>query len=462
MASITKHKDSYLIMVSSGYDTSGKQLRKLMTWKPEEGMTEKQIEKAVNEQAVLFERQVLSGQVLDGSVTFAAFTERWCKDYAESQLAPKTYDRYLAMLQRILPAIGHIRLDKLQPHHLLELYRDMGDDVNKRGIAFLGTEELFAAVNKKSMTMEQLAKKSGLHINTIYKLFRGTPVAMQTVEKVCGVLRLKPDKYFKPSKPLKVLSNKTIKHHHRLISSILNQAVYWQVIPANPAQRVKPPKVERVGAKYLDEKQTAQLLELLENESMQQKTMIKLFILSGLRRGEMCGLEWGDIDFANNMITVCRSSQYVAGKGIFTKETKTETSDRTIKLPAQAFELLREYKKWQIEERMKMGDRWQESNRIFTQHDGSPIHPDSITSSFRKFIAKTDLPKITIHSLRHTNITLMIAAGVPLRTVSFRAGHAQTSTTINLYSHAINTSDELAAEVLEDILKPKQIKNKVI
>ena len=117
------------------------------------------------------------------------------------------------------------------------------------------------------------------------------------------------------------------------------------------------------------------------------------------------------------MITVRRSSQYVAGKGIFTKETKTETSDRTIKLPAQAFEILREYKVWQLEERLKMGDRWEDNDRIFTQYDGKPVHPDSITGWFREYIAKTDLPQITIHSLRHTNITLLIAAGVPLRTV---------------------------------------------
>ena len=223
-------------------------------------------------------------------------------------------------------------------------------------------------------------------------------------------------------------------------------------IPSNPAQRVKPPKIERTEAKYLDEKQTAQLLELLQQESMQHRTMIQLFLLSGLRRGELCGLEWGDIDFGRQLLTVRRASQYLPGKGIFTKETKTATSDRTIKLPKQAFEILREYKRWQNEERLKMGDRWESSNRIFAQYDGKPVHPDSISGWFRDFIAKTDLPKVSIHSLRHTNITLLIAAGVPLRTVSYRAGHAQTSTTANIYSHAIRTADEMAAEVLEDML----------
>lgn len=228
---------------------------------------------------------------------------------------------------------------------------------------------------------------------------------------------------------------------------------------SNPASRVRPPRVERKEAKYLDEKQTLKLLELLENETPLHKTMIKLFIYSGLRRGELCALEWKDIDFANNLITVRRTSQYLPGKGIFTKETKTENSDRTIKLPLQTFEMLKEYAKVQKEDQLRAGDRWVKSDRIFTQWNGGPIHPDSITGWFKDFIQKTDLPQISIHSLRHTNITLLIAAGVPLRTVSYRAGHAQTSTTANIYSHAIRTADEIAADVLEDILKPKIIDN---
>ena len=92
-------------------------------------------------------------------------------------------------------------------------------------------------------------------------------------------------------------------------------------------------------------------------------------------------------------------------------------------------------------------------DRLFTQDDGSPIHPDSITDWFHDFISRTDLPQISIHFLRHTNITLLLAAGIPLKTVSYRAGHAQTSTTANIYSHAIRTTDEKAAEVLENIVR---------
>ena len=454
MASITERNGKYFIMVSTGYDSTGKQIRKTMTYKPEPGMTAKQIEKAVNEQAVVFEKKVLSGQVLDGGVTFADFAERWLRDYAEPNLAPKTLSRYKAMLKRILPEIGHIKLDKLQPHHIVELNSSLGGDINRRGITFIATQDFFEDFEESGQTREWLAQKTGKHINTIYSIFNKVPVAEQTAQNVCDVLGYRFDKAFEPSKPVKVITNKTIKHHHRLVSTILSQAVYWQVIPSNPANRVKPPRVTRTEAKYLDEKQAVELLQLLEGESMMHRTMIKLFIYSGLRRGELCGLEWKDIDFENQLISVSRSSQYVPGKGIFTKETKTESSVRTIKLPAQAFELLKEYRVWQLEQRFMMGDRWEDCDRIFTKWDGTPLHPDSVTQYFNNFISRTDLPKISIHSLRHTNITLQIAAGVPLRTVSYRAGHAQTSTTANIYSHAIKTADEMAADVLDDILTP--------
>jgi integrase len=457
MASIINRNGTYFIMVSTGYDSCGKQIRKTMTYKPETGMTEKQGERAVREQAVLFERQVRSGQVLDGNVTFADFTERWRRDYAASNLAPKTYARYESMLKRILPAIGHLHLDKLQPHHLMELYRKLGEDINHRNLSFIAAEGFIKAYDKAGWTKEYLAKKSRVSISTVNNIFKSVAVAEHTAVNVCKVLRISMNKAFSPARPVQGLSNKTIKHHHNLISSILNTAVYWQVIPFNPAHRVKPPKIERNEISCLDEKQTAELLELLQKEEIQHRTMIQLFILSGLRRGELCGLEWGDIDFERQLLTVRRSSQYLPGKGIFTKETKTATSDRTIRLPKQAFEILRTYKRWQAEQRLQMGDRWEDSKRIFTQYDGKPVHPDSISGWFHDFIANTELPKVTIHSLRHTNITLLLAAGVPLRTVSYRAGHAQTSTTANIYAHAIRTADEMAAEVLEDMLTPIKV-----
>ncbi len=127
MATIRKRGNTYQIRVSCGYDSSGKQIEKSITWKPAAGMTKRQIEKELERQKVLFEEKCRTGQFLDGNITFAEFTARWLKDYAEKQLKAKTITGYKNMLPRILAAIGHIKLSKLQPHHLMEFYNSLGE-----------------------------------------------------------------------------------------------------------------------------------------------------------------------------------------------------------------------------------------------------------------------------------------------------------------------------------------------
>src|SRR5699024_7626353 len=106
------------------------------------------------------------------------------------------------------------------------------------------------------------------------------------------------------------LSAQTIRYYHMVLSSMLSTAVEWQLIPSNPCDRVKAPKIERKEAKYLDEVQAARLIKCLDNEPLQYKTMIMLFLYSGMRRGELCGLEWPDIDFDNHLVSITKSSLY--------------------------------------------------------------------------------------------------------------------------------------------------------
>jgi integrase len=115
---------------------------------------------------------------------------------------------------------------------------------------------------------------------------------------------------------------------------------------------------------------------------------------------------------------------------------------------------------WKTSERLKVGDKWVDNDRLFTQWNGKPMHPDSLTGWFKEFVKRTDLLKVHIHSLRHTNATLLIAGGTDVRTVSRRLGHAQTTTTMNIYSHAIRAADEAAAETLENLLDPLKKKGK--
>jgi integrase len=457
MATITKRDNSFHIMVSCGYDIHNRQIRKCMTWIPDSGMTHRQIEKAVTEAAILFENKVRLGQVAQTNATLADFVERWLLEYAGKQLAPKTIWRYKQFLERILPAIGHIRLDKLQPMHLIEFYNNLSEEGTRNSDTWIIRPALLEKYKAQNHMPTVFAKQAKIGSATLNSILAGKPCKRYIAERMCDAMGATLSRGFKESEGKKTLAKRTLQHYHRLISSILNTAVIWQVIPDNPAKRVKPPKAPRLEAKYLDEQQVMKLLEFLMEEPIKYRTIIKLLIYSGMRRGELCGLEWKDINWIKGTISIRRSSQYLPDGGVFTKDTKTETSDRTIRLPAEVFEMLKEYRAWQNEERLRLGKCWQEHDRLFTTFDGSPIFPDTITSWFREFIRRKDLPHVTIHSLRHTNITLLIMAGVPLQTVAKRAGHASAVTTSMIYSHAIQTVDEMASDTLADILKPKQV-----
>ena len=454
MATITKRGNSYRITVSCGYDLNGKQIRRTMTWTPEPGMTRRQTEKELDRQAVLFEERCRTGQVLDGNIKFADFAERWFKDYAEKQLRPTTVARYHVLMPRINAAIGHIRLDKLQPHHLMQFYNNLAETGVREDTRYQSTVDFKALLKSRGMTKREFAKQANLSVYVLDSMTRGDKVSATSAHKITSTLKLPLDKVFRPAEGKDTLAVSTILHHHRLISSMLSTAVKWQLIFSNPCSRVVLPKNKRKEAVYLDEDQAAQLLQALEGESLQHQVIVKMLLYTGMRRGELCGLEWKDIDFERAVISVRRSSLYLSGKGVFEDETKNETSERCMKVSDDVIAMLRIWRAEQAKERLRLGDQWQDNDRLFTAWNGAPIRPDVITAWFHKFVTKNGLPPIHVHSLRHTNATLLIAAGTNLTTVAARLGHANTTTTSKIYAHAIKSADQAAAEALQDILHP--------
>jgi integrase len=217
---------------------------------------------------------------------------------------------------------------------------------------------------------------------------------------------------------------------------------------------VELPKIQKKEAPYLDDKEALQVLEKLMEAPLKWRTIVMLLIHSGMRRGEACGLMWKDIDFDNKLVHITKANQYLSGMGTFEKETKTETSNRVVKLPDEMLSLLREYRVWQTEERLKMGDRWHDSGKIFTQENGKPMHPDSATAWIAKFRDANALPYFSPKALRHTSATLLIMQGVPVKAVSSRLGHASQNITNAVYSHAIQTVDAMASDVIGNVLRP--------
>lgn len=233
----------------------------------------------------------------------------------------------------------------------------------------------------------------------------------------------------------------------------MERAVKWGLIETSPCKRIDPPKAVRKEPEFLNAEETAQFLTYLEDEPLQYKVIFTLLIFTGMRRGELLGLEWQDIDFKNAVITINRTLQYVVEKGIYTDDTKTEQSKRSIKLPESIMGLISEYKIEQAALCQELGDAWSadwfEHPRLFTGWNGKPMGPNSPYKRLQSILKNRGLRKVSLHSLRHTSATLLINQGVNIRAVSGRLGHSQTSTTMNIYAHQIQSADEAAAEALE-------------
>lgn len=442
-------KVSYLIRVSNGYDMQGRQKKKAMVWTPPEGLTPAKVKKALAATALKFEEQFTVSAVQDSSIRFYQFAERYMKEYASKNLKRKTYSEYENRLERINQAIGNIRMCDLKTGHINSFYANMAEEGIRKGGKFISKKDIAAMLRAQKLTKAAFSQKSGACIHAIRAAVTGKNVDRSTAEKIAAALGKKISDIFVPCDgATTTLSSTSIRTYHATLSSILSKAVKWGIIPSNPATNAEIPKIRRAEASHLDEGDAKRLLELLQDEQMNYRAAVTFDLLSGLRRAELLGLRWTDIDFDTDTITIRQTSNYLPKVGVYTDTPKNETSARRIKLAHSLFMLLEEYRAWQNDLRDKCGDQWEDKDgRVFTSLFGAPIHPDTITSWFKSFIRKHNFPDVHFHSLRHTYASLMIADGTPLVVVSRRLGHAQVSTTSNIYSHVIQSADEKAAQI---------------
>ena len=385
-------KNSYRLTVSEGFDLNGKPMIHRKTVHGNKKDAEVELAKFVTE--------VQNGLVIDGkSLKFSEFTEIWKRDYGSKELAPSTYKRYCRMLEtRLLPYFGHFYINKIKPTDIMKFY--------------------------------------------------------DLLEKDTQLVRKKGNNGAKTKKPL---SGKTILEHHRLLRAMLHKAVYWQLIVSNPAERVQPPKARKPKRRSYDDEQTKILLENLEQLSIEDtkyKVAIILTVFTGVRLGELMGLEWQDVDFKNGIISINRSSQYLSDMGVFTKVPKTESSIREIAIPDFIISLLEEYKLWYEEQKSIYDELWMNSDRLFVQADGKPMHPSTISKWFVKYVGQIGLPVINFHGLRHTNASLLVAQNIDIAVISARLGHAQISTTLDFYVHPLLSHNRKAGYALENLLLP--------
>ena len=254
------------------------------------------------------------------------------------------------------------------------------------------------------------------------------------------------------------LSPQTRLHIHRLLHTILETAVQWEYLNTNPASKVKAPRAPKATIKILDEEQTAVFIQQLNEADLKWRTLFLLTLAAGLRISEAMGIEWKYLNLCKGTLSIEQSSHYINRVGIITSGTKNQSSERLISLPESIIELLKQYRAHQNSERLQLGDKWEDYDRLFTKWNGKPMYPGSFNSWLRKFCTKYNLPHTTPHSLRHLSATILINTGISLKNISARLGHQRTSTTSDIYSHFLKSTDKLAAEKMNEVLNIAHVK----
>lgn len=244
------------------------------------------------------------------------------------------------------------------------------------------------------------------------------------------------------------LSPRTRRHIHRIMRAALFRAVEQQLIARNPADafRKRLPKVERRELLTLSTKQSVQLLEAIKHTRTYWPTLLAL--TTGMRRGEVLGLRWKNVDLESAMVRVVESIEQTKS-GLRFKAPKTERS-RAVTLPAFAVDALRQRQAEQAEELEMLGIRQNGDTLVCGQADGRPLQPRSLTHEFTRLIARIpELPRVRFHDLRHSHATQMLLAGIHPKVAQERLGHSTITTTLDLYSHVTDTMQSDAAARLD-------------
>jgi integrase len=250
------------------------------------------------------------------------------------------------------------------------------------------------------------------------------------------------DRFYASRREMK-LAPLTLANIHSLLGQILASAVKAKKLARSPRGDIhtKPKGKRKDKIEVLTEAELAALLEHLKDHWLYMPTL--LAASTGLRRGEVLGLRWQDIDFKKGTLQVTQSVEVIRGK-LSLKQPKTERSARTIKLPASVMRDLEGHRKEQLEQRLKVGLGGR-PELVFTSPLGGILRPDTFSDSFANKVSQAGIRPVTFHGLRHTHITLLLKSGVPVHVVS-ATGHAKPSITLDTYCHLLGGEDNDAAK----------------
>ncbi|MFF2135334.1 tyrosine-type recombinase/integrase [Streptomyces sp. NPDC058193] len=379
-------------------------------------------------------RRLNAGQDLIGSLTVAEWLDRWL---AGKRIRKSGLNRYETDIRMHLkPHIGNRRLDRLRVSHLSEMFTDIRD-ANARILE--DNAQRRAAIDEMATVPWK-----GVQNRARRKAMKAAINEMPPFRRITG-----------PS---------TRQHVKATLRASLNDAIGQQIITFNPAAHVeidpaRKPKAlvwtdervtkwEQTGEKpspvmVWTPQQTGAFLDFVADDRLY--AMWHLIAFRGLRRGEACGQPWSETNLDTHSLTV--SSQLVQdGWDIETSDPKTDSGYRVVALDDDTVDVLKRYRERQGQDREKWGTAWVETGHVFTQEDGSWLHPGKVTDLFERLVAASSLPPIRLHDLRHGAATLMLAAGIDIKIVSDTLGHSDTRITRDIYQSVLPHVGRSAAE----------------
>lgn len=439
MASIRKRGNSYQITVSNGYDINGTKITETETWTPEPGMKKREIEVALNGFVADFERQVKSGKNVRGArLALKDLAKYYLKDMAPPVLARTTYKDYSdRVYNRILPAMGHMKIGNIR-----------AKDVN----------------DYKKMVRETCRTK------------RGKPFAEKTIQKdaaiISAMLSYAVSEGYLDMNML-IYSGRVSGHRPPQIETTVKYFTMPQLIRfidalERPIQVVhREHKTTVRGKKY-------PVVPYIQTISVPNKWKLYFYIalFAGDRRGENISLTWEDLDMDTKEVNLDTSTDYVDGT-MEQKSTKTHNK-RGVTLPAYVIEVAKAWKAEQMQQALKLGDRWlgyhgkeYDKNFMFTQKYGNQMHICSPYTKFKRIIRMyneyviddeidripDDVPP---HGLRHSAAAILISNNLDARTVAGILGHKDPTTTLNIYSYFFKNKGKEAADIMESKLLKNQ------
>lgn len=243
-----------------------------------------------------------------------------------------------------------------------------------------------------------------------------------------------------------------IRNMHYLIKRAYDQAIKWHLVQTNPASEASPPTVFHKEKILWSIENIWTFIQLIIEEKTEVPYLLAIF--TGMRRGEILGLKWDDVDLKNRRITIIRSLAYTSS-GLIFKQPKSKKSLRPISISMFLVKYLEEHKKRQDEIIKKFQGSYNQEKLVICTIDGKPRDPSNLIREYNRLIKKANLPKISFHDLRHTFATLLLENGENPKVVSEMLGHSRVSTTLDIYTH-INTESQIrAANHLESLIVPK-------